>query len=147
MFVPAYARGEPAAHQASHARLPAAEQRRDLAVRQTLVVAQHQGGALPRAQRTQRRPQVRSVGDAVFLIIGLGPVGHRAGEHLCAAAQPADAQELVDHGSAQIGVPVIGRRSATPGRPVHPQRRVLHQILRGGAIMGELIADAQQPVA
>src|SRR5215472_11201756 len=42
--------GEPAASQAAHARLAAAEQRRDLMVGQVLVVPQHERRALPRAR-------------------------------------------------------------------------------------------------
>ena len=74
-------------------------------------------------------------------------VAYRVRHHLGAAAEPARADVLVDHRPTQVGIPVIRCRAAAAGRAVDPQQRVLHQVLSRRTIVGQLIADAQEPVA
>jgi len=115
-------------------------------VGEAFVVTQHKHRALPFAERPERGPQLRLIGGPVFRAPGRGPFGHRVGHDLGTAAQPASADVLVDHRTAQVGVPVLRRETAMAYRLVDAQQRFLHQILRRCGIMGQLIRHTQQPV-
>lgn len=57
------------------------------------------------------------------------------------------AQILVDHRTAQVGIPVLRRPPAAADRAVDAQQRLLHQVVRRCAIVGQLITHPQQPIA
>src|SRR5215472_18058963 len=87
------------------------------------------------------------------LHVGAGVGGQRPDRNARFATAPSSLKlmnwplDVLTDGSPQVGVPVIGSRAAASCRSINPQQRVLHQVLCGGAIVRQLIAQAQQPVA
>src|SRR5690606_10139773 len=124
---------------AAHGATGDAEDLRDLAVGEILVIAQHQHGTHPAGQPAQLGPEV-----GVVVGVERAALGHGRDEVLAVAAPPGvDVQP--HHGGAHVALGAVLLAYARP-RVAQPGQRLLDEVGRVLAVAGQYVAVPEESV-